>query len=511
MCLGWCTRESALARGAREQKPASAAALYDAPPPSPPNLLASGSKFGRDSFFSSLVLRLPMVLVIRVVAKIGLREDYKQAGDGTEIAIVDAQRSALMPAISGSIFRRTLRDQHLAQEYKADTSTAALHTYCAPSALRHNESAAYSQSPRIAVPRRVAHPRVGAARAVRQAGEHADPRLACPLRLRGGSSSAATGTPRWSVGRVLIPTTSARKKAVTKQEGASRLSSTTVLYAAHAHCAAETLDESAVSPHGAERAHTHDWPARRGYEVRELERDVDVFALALTPSSRLYSCSDSYDRIRMTGIGIGSGNRRTDGADDGYARAWTGGDGEKERERDKGKRRRAEHDVREEGRSVAGYPQYLIAPAHRMVYPLCDERGEKLAQTRDWHTCRSYEVQELGAAIGAIRRCIRVCVTSSGRARLPCPAFGFLQPDHEDGIGMRVAGRCKRRRVRLGTDGRRWTEGDGWKEGAGAGAGQRQTTAGREREEGRSGLFVLSKRWGRGVVGGDVGGMEEER
>jgi hypothetical protein len=53
----------------------------------------------------------------------------------------------------------------------------------------------------------------------------------------------------------------------------------------------------------------------------------------------------------MTGIGIGIANRRTDGADDEYARAWTGGDGEKERERGKGKRRRAEHDVREEGRA----------------------------------------------------------------------------------------------------------------------------------------------------------------
>jgi hypothetical protein len=50
----------------------------------------------------------------------------------------------------------------------------------------------------------------------------------------------------------------------------------------------------------------------------------------------------------MTGIGIA--DRRTDGADDGYARARMGGDGEKERERGKGKRRRAEHDERKEGR-----------------------------------------------------------------------------------------------------------------------------------------------------------------
>jgi hypothetical protein len=58
----------------------------------------------------------------------------------------------------------------------------------------------------------------------------------------------------------------------------------------------------------------------------------------------------------MTGIeiGIGIANRRTDGADDGYARAWTGGDGKKERERGKGKRRRAEHDVTEEDRPGRG-------------------------------------------------------------------------------------------------------------------------------------------------------------
>jgi hypothetical protein len=38
--------------------------------------------------------------------------------DGTGIAVVDAQRSALMPAISGSIFRRTLREQHRARSTK---------------------------------------------------------------------------------------------------------------------------------------------------------------------------------------------------------------------------------------------------------------------------------------------------------------------------------------------------------------------------------------------------------
>jgi hypothetical protein len=56
----------------------------------------------------------------------------------------------------------------------------------------------------------------------------------------------------------------------------------------------------------------------------------------------------------MTGIGIGIADRRSDGADDGYARAWTGGDGEKERERGKDERRWAEHDVREEGRPGRG-------------------------------------------------------------------------------------------------------------------------------------------------------------
>ncbi|KAJ7838136.1 hypothetical protein B0H13DRAFT_2677593 [Mycena leptocephala] len=152
---------------------------------------------------------------------------------------------------------------------------------------------------------------------------------------------------------------------------------TAVLCAAHAHRAEETLDESTVSPptpapdgasedrrcttrgvnEGAERAHPRDWPACHGYEVWELERDGEecICALprALGSLRRLCSRSASYDRIMMTGIeiGIGIANRRIDGADDGYARAWTGGDGEKEREleRGKGKRWRAEHDKREEG------------------------------------------------------------------------------------------------------------------------------------------------------------------
>ncbi|KAJ7819732.1 hypothetical protein B0H13DRAFT_2452743 [Mycena leptocephala] len=130
---------------------------------------------------------------------------------------------------------------------------------------------------------------------------YAHPRLPRPLRLRGGSSSAATGTPR-----ILISTTSAtqRKKVVRKgrrereqSKGVSGLSSTAVLCAPHAHRAEETLDESVTGP-----------PA-----VQELECD------------------------REMGIGMGIADRRTDGADNGYARAWTGGDGEKERERGKGK------------------------------------------------------------------------------------------------------------------------------------------------------------------------------
>jgi hypothetical protein len=72
----------------------------------------------------------------------------------------------------------------------------------------------------------------------------------------------------------------------------------------------------------------------------------------------------------MTGIeiGIGIANRRTDGADDGYARAWTGGDGEKERERGKGKRRRAEHDEREEGRMRT--MMHVLGKVHWRVF-LC--------------------------------------------------------------------------------------------------------------------------------------------
>ncbi|KAJ7869798.1 hypothetical protein B0H13DRAFT_2669965 [Mycena leptocephala] len=53
--------------------------------------------------------------------------------------------------------------------------------------------------------------------------------------------------------------------------------------------------------------------------------------------SRLCSRSASYDRIMMTGIGIGIANRRIDRADDGHARARMGGDGEEERELERGK------------------------------------------------------------------------------------------------------------------------------------------------------------------------------
>jgi hypothetical protein len=161
------------------------------------------------------------------------------------------------------------------------------------------------------------------------------------------------------------------------------------------------------------------------------------------------SRSDSYGRIMMTGIeiGIGIANRRTDGADDGYARAWTGGDGKKERERGKGKRRRAEHDVTEEdrpGRGCTGVLEkvcgcvflcfFIVIEAtmiersrvsavsrHRARTPrevlrgsaLCDKQGEtegtERPHPRDWPASRGYEVQELKHATGASGRCIRAC------------------------------------------------------------------------------------------------------
>jgi hypothetical protein len=92
-------------------------------------------------------------------------------------------------------------------------------------------------------------------------------------------------------------------------------SPTAVRCAAHAHRAAETLDENAVSPHratraawclrgwvhssvcavrqsrtrgeGAELAHTRDWPARRACEAQELEHDGEVYSRSCSPGSRL--------------------------------------------------------------------------------------------------------------------------------------------------------------------------------------------------------------------------------
>jgi hypothetical protein len=59
--------------------------------------------------------------------------------------------------------------------------------------------------------------------------------------------------------------------------------------------------------------------------------------------------------------------------------------------------------------------------------------------------------------------------------------------------------------------------GHGWEEMArrswngSRGKGKRWRAEHSVREEGRPGLFLLSKRWRRGVVGGDVRGMELER
>jgi hypothetical protein len=52
---------------------------------------------------------------------------------------------------------------------------------------------------------------------------------------------------------------------------------------------------------GAERTHPRDWPARRGYKVRELECDVEV-------SSRSRSHSAPYNdsaRARLPTTGLG--------------------------------------------------------------------------------------------------------------------------------------------------------------------------------------------------------------
>ncbi|KAJ7874593.1 hypothetical protein B0H13DRAFT_1894496 [Mycena leptocephala] len=178
--------------------------------------------------------------------------------------------------------------------------------------------------------------------------------------------------------------------------------------------------------------------ARKGRECErtreEIERDGEVSSRSRSRPAPDDHCSrsDSGDRIMM-GIGIGIADRRTDGADDGYARARMRGDGEEEREleRGKGKRRWAVHDKREEGRARARARGCLEA------WPLYDERGEKLAQTRDWHTRRGFEVQELERDY---RRNVEVHPrsrsASSTRTRLPSPnslAFGFLRPDYEDG------------------------------------------------------------------------------
>ncbi|KAJ7866297.1 hypothetical protein B0H13DRAFT_1898191 [Mycena leptocephala] len=211
----------------------------------------------------------------------------------------------------------------VAQGIVGDYTTAALRAGASTVLKILDKNAAYSRYRHISSHRAAGPVR----RALQDEHMHTHDCPACH-----GSSSVATGPSRWSVGRVLIPTTSAWKRAVRKRRREHKRDKEK----AHHE---ETLDESAVYRHtrthtparcledrrcatsgvneGAEFAHTRDQPAGRGYEVRELERDGDI---------------------------------RTDGEDDGYARAWMGGDGEKERERGKGKRRRAEHDERKEGR-----------------------------------------------------------------------------------------------------------------------------------------------------------------
>ncbi|KAJ7806840.1 hypothetical protein B0H13DRAFT_2686637 [Mycena leptocephala] len=174
----------------------------------------------------------------------------------------------------------------------AHPDAAALYdvgTPCRPRAHR-TEDSTRAQYRRTA--RHVAHPRVGAAGAVRQAGEHAHPRLACPLRLRGGSSSTATGTLALETAMaILILTTSAtRKKAV--REGRRERERARPLFsvpralqrpstrAQYRHTAPPAPDgayedgrcaTSGVNV-GAERVHPCDWPARRGYEVGDRAR-----------------------------------------------------------------------------------------------------------------------------------------------------------------------------------------------------------------------------------------------
>ncbi|KAJ7872908.1 hypothetical protein B0H13DRAFT_2553117 [Mycena leptocephala] len=155
----------------------------------------------------------------------------------------------VIPQFSGSYF-----------EAGTDSRLLQLHDVgppCRPCAHR-TEDSTRAQYRRTA--RHVAHPRVGAAGPVRRAlqDEHMHTHD-CPACH--GSSSAATGTPRRSVGR--RPPSSSRLRArgrrrLGKEGGrASGLSSTAVRCAAHAHCAAETLDESATYRHPHPRQMVH--------------------------------------------------------------------------------------------------------------------------------------------------------------------------------------------------------------------------------------------------------------
>jgi hypothetical protein len=146
-------------------------------------------------------------------------------------------------------------------------------------------------------------------------------------------------------------------------------------------------------------------------------------------------------------------------------RSWNGS-------RDKGKRRRAEHSVREEERRarvrvrgsweryVAGLslflcsfvvtdatmiePNRVSAVSHRACAPhgvsehgrCATSGGRSLHRPATAPPAAATKCRSSSAATGAIGRCIRLCVTSSARTRLPSPnslVFGFLRPDYKDG------------------------------------------------------------------------------
>ncbi|KAJ7815599.1 hypothetical protein B0H13DRAFT_2683737 [Mycena leptocephala] len=214
------------------------------------------------------------------------------------------------------------------------------------SAVRKNETVVAVYPPYCRAARGLTHPGVGTAGPVRRAGEHkctaervfAPQRLPRPLRVQ----STPTGTPtlvrRTTAMVVLIPTTSARKNAVTK--GKERAQTALLCAARPPYCTEETLDESvAYSQYRHVSPHLHPSMSavpQAGGEQGARAPSVHSSVTGLPAATTTWERKRGYWRKREVFLrpDYEDADRENEEEEDpeegGYARSRTGGDGEEE-------------------------------------------------------------------------------------------------------------------------------------------------------------------------------------